>query len=128
VTVQGGEQTLTRFEARPQDRNMKVLFAAGLLGIWSLDAASAAGPTRSELAQALAAEPHSAVRSPASIRRVRCSGFEEEPTEFACTWQQRELSGRWSKWSTYVAIDGSGWSLIDDAVRVQGRVQPSRAR
>ena len=50
------------------------------------------------------------------IRRLSCRGFEEEPTEMACRWQQK-IDGKWHPFTTYVAIDRSGWHLIDEPYR-----------
>ena len=65
------------------------------------------GPTPREFAKALAVN----VRD---IRRLSCKGFgEDEPTEAVCNWQQR-VGKNWKRYSTYVAIDGPGWVLIDE--------------
>ena len=49
----------------------------------------------------------------ADIRAVSCEDIEEEPTEFLCSWQQKK-AGRWRGYSTYMAIEGRGWLLIDE--------------
>lgn len=49
-----------------------------------------------------------------AVRQVRCQAFDEEPSEFLCRWLQRGESGEWRAWSTYLAVDGSGFRLIDD--------------
>jgi hypothetical protein len=50
--------------------------------------------------------------SPTHVRRVRCVGPDEEPTEFRCTWQQRTHEG-WRNRETWLALDGRGWKVID---------------
>lgn len=71
------------------------------------------GPTPRELARALANYTGQHV-SPTNIRRLSCQGFgEDEPTEAVCKWQQR-IGRNWKHYSTYVAIDGRGWHLIDE--------------
>jgi len=50
--------------------------------------------------------------SPADIRAVRCTAPDEEPTEFECKWQQR-IKGGWVKRATWLAVDGSGWYVMD---------------
>ena len=48
------------------------------------------------------------------IRRLSCKGFgQDEPTEAVCNWQQR-VGKSWKRYSTYVAMDGPGWVLIDE--------------
>jgi hypothetical protein len=76
------------------------------------------GPSASQLAKALAAHQSRSERP--SVRRVRCQSFEEEPTEFVCRWLQRNWTGRWEEWSTYLAVDAKGYHLIDDPGRVEG--------
>jgi hypothetical protein len=50
--------------------------------------------------------------SAADVRRVKCIGPDEEPTEFQCSWQQRTPGG-WAKRETWLAIDGRTWKVID---------------
>jgi len=83
------------------------------LGLMLLSGAHArfAGPTRAEFAKALAEFTRKPINA-VDVRRLSCRGFEEEPTEAACEWEQK--SGKeWLRFSTYVAVDGSGWLLID---------------
>jgi hypothetical protein len=83
----------------------------GLLLI-AAPALAAVGPTRAELAKAIA-EPPTAIKAP-QVRGVRCEGFgQDEPTEFHCRFQMRETSGAWRRYSTYVAVDDTGYHLID---------------
>ena len=78
--------------------------------------ALAFGPSSTELARAL--ERHGLGKvSPASVRSIKCQGFDEEPTEFDCSWSQQS-GKRWKRYSTYLAIDGGGWKLIDDVTSV----------
>lgn len=68
------------------------------------------GPTRAELAAALT-ERGRAVRA-SDVRIVRCVAPEEEPTEYRCSWRERD--GRsWRRRDNWFAIDGSGWRVID---------------
>jgi len=72
-----------------------------------------AGPTPQEFANALAEFTGKAVRV-TEVRRLSCAGFgPDEPTEAACSWQQR-IGRKWKRYSTYVAVDGRGWHLIDE--------------
>jgi hypothetical protein len=50
--------------------------------------------------------------SPADIRAVHCIAPDEEPTEFECKWEQRTKGG-WVKRTTWLAIDGNGWHVMD---------------
>lgn len=50
--------------------------------------------------------------SPGNIRAVRCIAPDEEPTEFQCTWQQG-IKGGWLKRTTWLAIDGNGWRVMN---------------
>ena len=69
-------------------------------------------PTPKEFADAVAAFTGKGVRE-TNVRRVSCDSMgEDEPTEAECNWQQR-IGGKWKRYSTYVAIDGHGWQLID---------------
>ena len=71
-----------------------------------------------ELARALnhtdgRVDPYLKVKiSPSEIRVIECVGPDEEPTEFECSWRQREGRG-WVRRSNWLAIDGSGWHVID---------------
>jgi hypothetical protein len=47
-----------------------------------------------------------------AIRKVTCQGFEEEPTEFSCTFEQAQPDGSWSERAAVVAIDGDDWINI----------------
>jgi len=68
-------------------------------------------PSAAELATALTRQTRKPVPA-ADVRPLDCEGFAEEPTEFACRWRQR-VNGRWLRYSTYFAIDGNGWTIID---------------
>lgn len=71
------------------------------------------GPTPSEFASALADFTGKRV-TVTNLRRLSCLGFgADEPTEAECSWQQR-IGRRWKRYSTYVAVDGRGWHLIDE--------------
>ena len=80
----------------------------------------AAGPTsgrpftpgRHELAEALWDRPAHAAR----LEHVRCTGFEEEPTEFRCRYRLIR-DRRIERCGVYLAIDGSAWVLIDTPPR-----------
>ena len=50
--------------------------------------------------------------TPGDIRAIHCVSSDEEPTEFQCKWQQRN-NGSWVKRTTWLAIDGSGWHVMD---------------
>jgi hypothetical protein len=78
---------------------------------------ASASPTSAELAKAIAAFTGKPVAT-ADVRRVSCIRFEEEPTEAVCKWQQRN-GKRWQRYSTYVAVDGRGWHLIDEPGRIR---------
>jgi hypothetical protein len=64
-----------------------------------------------ELARALA----EAGRGKVAVKDIRvrfCSASEDEPTEFECHWDRRTAGG-WKAQTTWVAIDGKGWHVID---------------
>jgi hypothetical protein len=85
---------------------------ASLLLALAVSSAPAIGPNRAEFASALTEFTGKPV-SVADLRRVSCERIGEEPTEAICKWQQRR--GReWQRFSTYVAVDGRGWHLIDE--------------
>lgn len=76
-------------------------------------AAGSAVPTVHEFAKALADHAGSQV-DVSDLRRLSCNGFgADEPTEAECSWQQR-VGRQWRRYSTYVAVDGTGWHLIDE--------------
>jgi len=50
--------------------------------------------------------------SVSSVRVIRCTGPDEEPTEFECIWQTRS-KGAWKNHKSWLAIDGRGWHFID---------------
>ena len=74
------------------------------------------GPSQRQLAEALSAH----LRLPRSpiIRDVQCRGFDEEPTEFVCTWRQQEKGGNWRHWSAHVAIDGGRLVVTDNPIKL----------
>ena len=74
-------------------------------------------PTSAELAKAIEAFTGRAVAA-ADVRGVSCLSIEEEPTEAVCKWHQRK-GKRWQRYSTYVAIDGHGWHLIDEPAPIR---------
>jgi hypothetical protein len=78
------------------------------------------GPSRAEFIQAIKLSGHSA----RPIRHLRCESIgEDEPTEFHCTFDRRNRSGAWRRWSTYVAIDGAAYQLIDDLEPVRRKAR-----
>ncbi len=86
-----------------------LVFAAAS-GAWAL-------PTPPELAKAIEVFTGRPLAK-ADVRRVSCVAIEEEPTEAVCKWQQRR-GKRWHRYSTYVAIDGKGWHLIDEPAPIR---------
>jgi hypothetical protein len=79
--------------------------ALGAAGASSMD------PSPTDLASALCEFTGKPVDA-RDIRGVSCKGIEEEPTEAACRWEQRK-GNDWLQFSTYVAVDGDGWHLLD---------------
>jgi len=72
-------------------------------------------PTRDELAQALGGADGPGI-APTDLTHIACRSIEQEPTEFACRWRQRE--GRtWQGWQSHLAVSGEGWQLIDPPER-----------
>ena len=72
-----------------------------------------AGPTQKEFASALSNFTGKHVNV-GDLRHLSCKGFgADEPTEADCSWEQRS-GGHWKRYSTYVAVDGRGWHLIDE--------------
>lgn len=49
---------------------------------------------------------------PADVRVIRCVAPDEEPTEFECVWQH-QVAGKWVRHTTWFAIDGKGWHVIN---------------
>jgi hypothetical protein len=97
-------------------KSSKVLPMLSTLALAATSAASA-GPNQVEFAHALQEFTGKSV-SISDLRKLSCKRIEEEPTEAACKWQQR-LGTTWTRFSTYVAVDGSGWHLIDEPYRVR---------
>jgi hypothetical protein len=84
-----------------------------LLLLVALSGSSFVGPASTEFASALADFTGKSVK-PTDLRHLSCKGFgADEPTEAACSWQQR-VGGSWKGFSTYVAVGGRGWHLIDE--------------
>lgn len=75
-------------------------------------AVSFMGPSPAELAKALGEFTGKPVNA-FDVRGLSCEGIEEEPTEALCKWDQRK-GNEWMQFSTYVAVDGRGWHLIDE--------------
>jgi hypothetical protein len=99
---------------------MRVATVALILSAIAAPAPAAVGPTRAELAKAIA-EPPTAFKA-AAIRRLRCAGFgEDEPTEFQCRFEMRGAKGPWRRYSTLVAIDDTGYHLIDSLTPTRSR-------
>jgi hypothetical protein len=72
-----------------------------------------AGPSPAEFANALADFSGNRV-TVRDVRRLSCTGFgADEPTEAECSWQQH-IGKNWKPYSSYVAVDGGGWHLIDE--------------
>ena len=85
----------------------------GLFLLFASAGPSFVGPTPAEFASAVADFTGKPVKV-ADVRRLSCKGFgADEPTEAVCSWQQR-IGGSWKRFSTYVAVDGRGWHLIDE--------------
>ena len=83
------------------------------LFLTALAAGGFAGPTAAEFASAVGNFTGKPVKV-ANVRLLSCKGFgADEPTEAACSWQQRR-NGKWKRYSTFVAVDGRGWHLIDE--------------
>ena len=85
------------------------LFPVAILAL-GCTAATAAVPGVAELREALAG--NCIGRAP-EVRNVRCEGFEEEPTEFSCHFEQRGPGGSWIGAETVIAVDGPHWLTID---------------
>ena len=63
-------------------------------------------------ADALLVPYRTAKVSAKDVRAVHCIAPDEEPTEFQCKWQQR-VRRSWVKRTTWLVIDGNGWSVMD---------------
>jgi hypothetical protein len=86
-------------------------FAVGAAGFGAalLAAAAPVGPDRGQFSAAWQAfVPTQGLE----IRRLKCRGIAEDPSEFACRFERR-VDKRWQRWATMVARDGSGWVMID---------------
>jgi hypothetical protein len=87
---------------------------------------SSAGPTTQEFASALAEHKGGPVKA-TDLRHLSCKGFgPDEPTEADCNWRQR-VGSTWKRYSTYVAVDGRGWHLIDEPFCSDCRGRPKGA-
>lgn len=85
-----------------------------LLAFFGLCGAATAGkikPSSIELARAIKSHTNQPVQT-GNVRAINCSGFPEEPTEFECRWEQL-AKGQWRRFSAYLAVDKSGWIIID---------------
>lgn len=91
--------------------SMKLIGLAMLAAVAAGDAPVSCAPTHAELAKALASFTGKPVDG-ADLRQITCTDFKEEPTEYACHWQQEDGKG-WRKYSAYLAIDGRDWILTD---------------
>ena len=49
---------------------------------------------------------------PERVRRVRCEPFEEEPTEFGCSFEGG-YSTAWRPMDAVIVFHGGGWRLLD---------------
>jgi hypothetical protein len=85
-------------------RKLVVIIAFTALAIGGCS--TGVGPSHAEFADALGV-------SQSDIKKLRCHGFAEEPTEFDCHYRLRSKDGDWQDQEVPVAIDGSGWVLID---------------
>ena len=56
------------------------------------------------------------------VRKLKCRGYLEEPTEFYCRFERR-VGTKWQRWHTMVAIDGANWLLIDTPGLLKGAVE-----
>ena len=86
--------------------------AQSLILLAVISSAASIAPSRPELAKALSEFTGKPV-STADVRRVSCKRIDEEPTEAFCRWQQKR-NREWERFSTYLAVDGRGWHLIDE--------------
>jgi hypothetical protein len=69
-----------------------------------------AAPTDSEFAAMLArGRPTSPM-----VRGLHCDFIAEEGSEWDCRYEEQASSGGWVQLATYIAVDGDGWSPIDD--------------
>jgi hypothetical protein len=87
-------------------------YTSAVLMLLAAVRADATVPTSADIAKALTTFTHRRV-SVAGIRHISCRRFEEEPGEATCRWQQRR-HGRWLSYAATVAVDASGWQLIDE--------------
>lgn len=87
-------------------RSLSLIAAA----LFAPTAAFAEGPSAIQLSQALRDAEH-LVATP-QVRRVHCAAFQEEPTEFHCTFERQARGGKWVRRKAIVAISGDGWQII----------------
>ncbi len=74
-------------------------------------APSASAPSPAELAEAIRRFSKATVAAQ-DLRHIACRPIPEEATEAQCNWQRRH-GKRWYRYAGYLAVDGSGWLLID---------------
>jgi hypothetical protein len=92
------------------------ILCAGSSPLWAVNRVTI---SRAQFARALRrAEPmlfakiDRSALSARNVRVIRCTGPDDEPTEFECRWQLRTTRG-WKTYKNWLAIDGRGWHLMD---------------
>ena len=68
-------------------------------------------PTRDELAQALRPFDGAPAAS-TDLTHIACQPIDEEPTEVACRWRQRD-GRQWHDRQSVLAQSAAGWQLVD---------------
>jgi hypothetical protein len=68
------------------------------------------GPNAWELARTLASRPGASFQGRLELRNLLCSD-DGSGVRYYCMYYQRAPTGRWRKWSTWVARQGSKWTL-----------------
>jgi len=85
------------------------------IAVAAIEPASLVGPSSLELAAAIHAAPQ--IAGPVdfrtdTIRFLRCRAFDEEPTEYRCSFKAWFTDGRWKRRSAVVALDREEWVLL----------------
>ncbi|WP_230772742.1 hypothetical protein [Sphingomonas sp. Leaf4] len=95
------------------------MIAALSIALLALASPTGNGPSSGDLAKAIHRFTKAKV-SITDIRHLSCRQIAEDTTEARCVWQQRH-NGRWRRYAGYLALDRSGWLLIDTPVRAAAR-------
>lgn len=99
---------------------MRLLLLVSWSFLLSASQLAARHPTPSQLSAALIEFGTVSPSSRLVVRSIRCQVL-GDPTEFRCSYQQREGSALWSDYSVTLAIDVDHWIVIDNPEKRRAR-------